>query len=46
VFAKCCGDAFGQRQNPGLEELGFPNGDRADLQIYVTEVQMRDLTYA
>src|SRR5260370_31871832 len=46
VFAKCCCDAFGQRQDPGLEELGLPNGDRADLQIDVTEVQMRDLTYA
>src|SRR5260370_37820462 len=46
VFAKCCCDAFGQRQDPRLEELGLPNGDRGDLQIDVTEVQTRDLTYA
>src|SRR5260370_41351187 len=46
VFAKCCCDAFGQRQDPGLEELGLPNGDRAGLQIDVTKAQARDLAYA
>src|SRR5260370_11501875 len=46
VFTNCCDDACRQRQNPGLEELALPDGDRADLQIDIAKAQARDLTYA
>src|SRR5216684_451206 len=46
VFTKRCDDACGQRQDPGLEELGLADGDRADLQIDVAKAQARALAYA